>query len=283
MKYFLLGIWLLLMGPLCASAATVTLVQEPTQVGQGDTVNVVLDLQSTTTVNAFSGTLYYPSQYLEPVSISDGNSIISFWITHPEVTPSGFIPFAGVTPGGFVGTNGKLFSVVFRAKKEGGASLFIPDLRILQNDGLGTSEPTNVASTTLQIDHTPTGGYVAQPDTTAPEAFIPYIVRSPEHTNVVVFSSTDKGSGIKRWDVAEERFSFAPLEWIPAQSPYTLRDQYLTSDVYVRATDHAGNIQTALVRRQKLVRPYEWIALGVIILVLMVATLLHMPRTKRYA
>src|SRR5665811_2162380 len=101
-----------------------------------DSVDVLLT--STMPVNAFSGTLSY-SKTLEPVAISDGNSIINLWITHPTVPATGApISFAGVTPGGFSGDGGILFSVIFRATAAGTASVALGSIQILRNDGKGS-------------------------------------------------------------------------------------------------------------------------------------------------
>jgi hypothetical protein len=65
----------------------------------------------------------------------------------------------------------------------------------------------------------------------------------------IAFSTTDKQTGIDRYEVREEllsqfdTFSWgrANVSWIETRSPYVLKDQSLNSIIRVRAIDKAGN------------------------------------------
>src|SRR3989344_8072522 len=128
----------LLLSPIMVSAATMSFQALPTIIGAGDTVRVTVSLDSTIATNAFSGTLLYSETTLEPIAISDGNSLINMWITRPMVTSAGMpITFAGITPGGFSGSDGTLFSVLFRVKAAGTATVSLKDIEVLRNDGVG--------------------------------------------------------------------------------------------------------------------------------------------------
>jgi len=59
----------------------------------------------------------------------------------------------------------------------------------------------------------------------------------------LVFSTTDKGSGINYYDVAEVPAGVVVGEhspWVTATSPYLLKNQSLSSDIYIRAVNNAG-------------------------------------------
>jgi hypothetical protein len=77
----------------------------------------------------------------------------------------------------------------------------------------------------------------------------------------LVFSTQDKGSGIDYYEVKEESqfllFRLLPSKWHRAESPYLLRDQSLSSRIYVKAVDRAGNKQFAELLPKRLIHWYE--------------------------
>jgi hypothetical protein len=262
MKYFLATFLFFL--PTLAFASTLTLVPTPANVGVGDSVLVTLSVTSADSVNAFSGTIDYPKN-LVPLSISDGNSIISLWITSPTITRTG-ISFAGAVPGGFAGT-GKLFSVIFRATSAGVADISLAEPEVLLNDGKGTPAPATAPSLGLSIAPVSVGSYVAVKDTIPPEAFTPLLEVGPDGKYYIDFSTVDKQSGV------------APV-FAVASSPYLLRDQNLVSDVEVRAVDASGNIRLETYPHAHLLAPYEE-ALLVGILVVVAVLVYWRFRSKR--
>lgn len=274
--------------PVAASAATVSLKATPERVGAGDTVRVDIILDSATPVNAFSGAVSYSRAMLEPVAVSDGNSLINLWITHPDIPVAAGEPivFAGITPGGFSGNSGILFSVLFKATVAGAGHVSIEDIEILRNDGVGGEEPVTLRTMALPIAQESLGGYAEPTDAIPPESFTVSLGNDAElfdGRNYIVFISADKDSGVDRYAVAESRmpsflFRLFPLSWHAATSPYALADQNLTSTVYVKATDRAGNESISVFPQQHLFTPYENVALLVI---LIVVVLLWHIRQKR--
>lgn len=253
--------------PVFVSAATLTLTASPAAFGVGDTVLVTVSVDSDTRVNTFSGMLNYPHS-LTPVSVSDGNSVVNVWLTHPIIGTSSPIAFTGFTPGGYAGRGAALFSVVFKALAPGPAELALSSLELLRNDGAGTRESTAARPLSFSIGAKATGGFVAPADTVPPESFTPV-----EGSNLALFggdsylafSAVDKGSGVARYEVAEARFPFLALSWHVATSPYRVSDQYLTSDIFVKAVDNAGNERVSVFHRAHFLRPYEWVILGILV------------------
>lgn len=95
-------------------------------------------------INAIQGTVSFPTEYFEAISVkSNSNSIIDLWVSKPSFSnagPHGNIQFEGVVLNpGFVGSSGKVMEIVFRVKNEGLAELNFSDSAILANDGLGTN------------------------------------------------------------------------------------------------------------------------------------------------
>lgn len=268
---------LFLLIPAAASAATISLEATPAGIGVGDTVRVDILLDSAISTNAFSGTVSYSKVTLEPIAISDGNSIINMWITHPAVSATGtLIPFAGITPGGFSGNGGVLFSVLFRAKTSGTANVSLGnDIQVLRNDGAGGKEPVTLKSLVLSISSKSSGGYIEPVDHTPPESFTAYQGNDSQlfdGKNYLVFVAVDKGSGIDHYAVAESRmpsflFPLFSLQWKTVTSPYVLADQNLTSTVYIKAVDRAGNERLSVYPLRYLFSAYETIVLFVILVV----------------
>ena len=88
-------------------------------------------------INTIEAKIIYPIDTLEIADISDGGSIISLWPEAPKIK-DGEINFVGGIPNGFTG-DGKIFSVIFKSKKIGDATLsWSGDSKILLNDGAGS-------------------------------------------------------------------------------------------------------------------------------------------------
>ncbi len=290
-KYFLILIALAAFSlPASASAAILSLQQTPSVSGVGDTVRVDILINSATPVNAYSGAVTY-SAALKPIAVVDANSIITAWVTHPSVaTTAPAIAFAGITPGGFSGDKGILFSVIFRANEPGPATISVNQLQVLRNDGLGTNEPTVTVPLTFVIASTSVGSYAEPGDTVPPEPFTVYLAFEPQGQGTeayIEFSAVDKGSGVDHYQVAETRAPpfllwLFPLAWENISgAPYVLTDQHLTSAVYVRAVDRAGNIRLSVLPRERLLTAYEWGALAVILLLVAVLAYAKWGRRRK--
>lgn len=271
-RYFILVV-LFTFVPASASAARISLEAEPASVGVGDVVKITVLLESAVPVNAFSGTVSYPNAALEPIDVIDGNSLVNVWVTRPNVTnANGLVPYAGITPGGFSGTGGTLFSLLFRAKRAGEARVFLEEVEVLRNDGAGGNEPTRISSLTFSISPTPVGGYIESPDKTPPEPFTIYEGTDPslfEGHPYIVFAAVDKGSGVDRYEVVETRtpswlHRFFPPSWTEAASPYELRNANPTQSVYVKAVDRAGNERLATFPPWRLFTGYELLLLVIL-------------------
>lgn len=125
---------------LFAQSTRVVLRAVPSQrdVSVGETVSVTIRAATGTSINALSGTLSHSSN-LEVLSFSRSDSIVNFWIKEPQIQ-TGSISFEGVILNpGFVGNNGTVVRIQFRALREGPASVTFEQGSLLANDGLGTN------------------------------------------------------------------------------------------------------------------------------------------------
>lgn len=229
-------------------------------------------------INAVSGRLYYDPNELAVVDIITAESIFTLWTEGPLVLregdkEKGEVVFEGGVPGGYCGrvlgdpgrtdTVAKLvvqgtpqpLPVGERTRTE---LVMDPGTAVYLHDGTGRQASTTVTGidlTLIQATGTPSNVWLndVQNDTVAPELFEVTLVEGPSVGNnrhYIVFSTTDKQSGIDHYEVKEtdpDRFGF--LTWLPertsywvvAESPYILRDQKLTSKILVKAVDKNGN------------------------------------------
>ncbi len=254
-------------------------VEGPKEVGvsQQFQADIIIDT-SGENINAIEGELYFQRGFLGIKEISDGNSIVNFWIQRPKLTLDNKIIFSGIIPGGYSG-KGKIFSVVFQSLKQGDTSIDFGNLKILLNDGSGTPVQTSSTRARVKISNIKVSEEIlrAKPaDSESPESFQIYLSNDENVFNgkwFIVFATQDKNSGIDRYEVSEQKQGFLnffrSFQWTGAESPYLLDDQGLSSDVYVRAFDRAGNYRTEYLAPANPLSWYEnWLVWAIIIIIL---------------
>lgn len=236
-------------------------------------------------INAFEGKVVFPRDILDLKEIRDGNSIVNFWIEKPNIprmatnntTNNNELIFSGITPGGYTGKNGLIFTMVFEAKNEGAGSIEIQNARILLNDGTGTSAKLSVGNFSFVAIRTPIRDdlWVSPKDTERPESFVPEIAKDETLFDgkwFVVFATQDKASGVDHYEIKESRQRILSMfkKWISAESPHILRDQELRSFVFVKAVDKAGNERIIKIAPRNPLAWYEnyenWIIIIVVII-----------------
>ncbi|MCK9351269.1 MAG: hypothetical protein WCT49_04485 [Candidatus Paceibacterota bacterium] len=206
-------------------------------------------------LNAYEGKIIFPAQFLEGKEVRDGNSLVNFWIERPSLQQPNEgkqeIVFSGITPGGFSGAKGFLFSIIFRTKQSGTGTIQADRLRFLKNDGKGSPVPAHASSFSFAISSEISTSSPIKPilDDAPPEDFMPFISNDPnifDGKNFLVFSTQDKDSGIDHYEVREGNGAF-----VRAESPYLLKDQSSDADIEVKAVDKKGNERTAKVSTEQ--------------------------------
>ncbi len=228
-----------------ASAAAFRFSASTSTIGIGEAfkLDILLDTRDES-INAVSGTVEIPT-LLSVDEVRTGNSVINFWVEEPK-SGSRSISFSGITPGGYRGSDGLMFSIVLHATKAGSGTVAITAGKALENDGKGT--PASLSVPDFSFTASSISGMhadLSMPDRLPPETFKPEVGRDPEIALgqwFVVFAAVDKGSGIASYQVRESRHQlFDTGAWHDAASPYVLSDQSLESYIYVKAIDKAGN------------------------------------------
>ena len=273
-NYFLAILAIFALVPILASAAEIRIDAESQEVKTGERFTANLFLDTEESINALEGQIVFPVDLLEPKEIRDGNSIVNFWIERPKIE-SDKIRFLGITPGGYLGEKGLIFSVVFQSIQEGSGSIEIQNIKALLNDGKGTEANTTISNLQLVISkQVPASqpAVVEKEDTDIPETFEPIVTSDPavfDGKYFLVFATQDKGSGIDYYEIKESRQKFLKIfkKWVIAESPYLLKDRKLRSYVYIKAVDKAGNERITVVEPRYPMRWYEaWWILGIITL-----------------
>ncbi len=140
-----------------AQAATLVATPSSSAVTVGNILSVKISVATQgKAINNAESVIQFPADLLEAVSISKGSSIFSLWVDEPKFSnAAGTIEFNGGVPSpGFVGEQGEVLSIVFRAKKAGTASVVFGDSAVRQNDGLGTDILTFKQPVSFQIQGT---------------------------------------------------------------------------------------------------------------------------------
>jgi len=255
------------------------------KVGENFQVDLYLDAQDEE-INAVEGRVVFPTDLLTLKQVLDGSSIISLWVQKPALDAQSQISYSGIIPGGFKGVlspyykgykPGKVLSLILKAKNIGEGSITLKDVKILLNDGLGTSAKVSIVPFQFKISQEAPSvqGIFPISDPDSPEPFQPIITKDPNVFNgkwFLVFTTQDKGSGIDYYAIYESRQKkettrVKATDWVEASSPFLLKDQALRSFIYVKAVDKAGNERIAELSPKNPFRWYENILLwGIIIL-----------------
>jgi hypothetical protein len=292
---------LCLLLPFSVNAAILYLEPSQGEYHQGDTfiVEARIDTEGEC-INTVKAIISFPKDLLEAKDFSTGNSILTLWLQTPKIDQKeGLISFVGGIPGGFCGPlpgepekpnllGRIIFRVVSRDISRSLAQVaFRNDSQVLLNDGFGTQAKLTLKEAVFTI--LPEKAEVPKEewqeelakDDIPPEPFEIKISQDPSIFGgkyFIVFSTTDKQTGIDHYEVAEQRRTLrqTTLNWKRAESPYLLEDQSLKSIILVKAVDKAGNERIAeYIPPQK---PFPWwiiipVAIGIGIIIWLIAKL----------
>lgn len=236
--------------------------------------------------NGVSGVLIYDPKTIKINKILDGGSVVSLWLKPIEIVSEGKIEFAGVTPGGLI--SGKLFSLELISSTEGLQSIKLQDLKLVLNDGSGSSYmalsqeakvnfiATSTQNTTLALK---------PKDITPPLPFEIQLGRDRTLFNnqwFAVFNAYDQDSGILYYEAAESKSnSQEELKWARTFSPYVLKDQSKKGFLFVKAVDREGNNRMGVIKLEEKTPILNEALIYVIILLLVGVIFVLVRRFKK--
>ncbi len=314
----------LLLPQYTVQAATLYLNPGQSEIRPGDTIVVAVrvDPDEDECINVVNGVIEYDPA-IQPVDISRGRSILPFWVEEPTIdTANNRITFAGGVPNGYCGriegdprlTN-TVLEIIFQAPgfrigigsdNPTSTIRFSDETTVLLNDGRGTAAPLQTFGSEIFVHKKPGNqvrnewGTLIDADQQIPEDFSIALQQDRSIFNgkyFIIFNTTDKQSGIDRYEVIEEPLSDSDLfnwgaadaPWVKARSPYLLSDQSLNSTIRVKAIDKSGNEYIATLVPDESKRTMSdtvkmqysvMAAAGIILLVLVLAVVVIIRRRR---
>lgn len=253
-------------------ASTLYFDPQSNEIGTEKPFVIALNITAQEAVNALLVAIRIPPG-LTPFDISDGNSIINFWLERPAYDPATrILSFSGIVPGGFIGNGGRLLLMKFNVDKNATSSLFDFDRtasRIILNGPAGEESIVNFEPLILEVKPGRENQSAELPDNTPPENFKPEIFRSKNLNSglwTAVFTAQDKDSGINHYEI-QEVLSKIPWsdDWQTATSPYILKDQELHSYIFIKAVDNKGNERIVTVMPPQGLLPPMWLIMSSIL------------------
>jgi len=235
-------------------------------------------------INTVKAIVSFPNEILKVKDFSTGNSILTLWLENPKIDQkAGEISFIGGIPGGYCGPllgeierPNLLARIIFQVVSSSFSHDLVKialkeDSQVLLNDGFGTPAKLILkeAIFTILPEKLETSREEwkeeTEKDKVPPEPFEITVYQDPlifEGKYFIVFSTTDKQTGIDHYEIKEGKRS-----WKKAESPYLLEDQSLKSIIKVKAVDKAGNERIVEYLPPK--KPFPWwmiiLPLGIII------------------
>lgn len=246
-NYFFVSLFIVLFLPFSVFANEVRLEINKVDIKTNEQFLVDIVVQSADPLNAIKGKIIFSSDFFDIKEIRDGGSSVNFWIEKPKISSDGSILFSGITPGGFVGVNNLIFSMLFETKKSGAAIIKIEDVEVFLNDGLGTQKRLGSQERSFFIEN---GDSKIRKevfeDREPPENFTPLITKHADiydNKNILLFATQDKGSGISHFEIKEYKIPYLHFLSLfkDVESPYVLSDQSLKSHIIIKAVDNSGN------------------------------------------
>ncbi len=239
---------LLYLVPTAVFAASISFVPSPTASSVNGTVQFEVHLNTgADSINAADGAISIPGG-LTVTNVSTGGSAFSLWPTEPQVAlGNNSISFAGGVPGGISpGQDLLLFTITAHAAKPGVYIVRSQNIAAYKNDGLGTRVSSTEVAYPIDITNNLASTNNTVIDSTPPQ-FV-YVEVGKDSALFadkwyLSFSAQDNESGVSSYQVREGWFS----PYVPADGYYVLHDQSLSSPIFVRATDAAGNVATTAI------------------------------------
>ncbi len=150
----LLAVSVFLASPHAAKADTLYISPASGSYTPGQTFSAKVFVSSLAqSVNAVSGTVSFPTDKLQVVSVSKAGSILTLWVQDPSFSNAqGTVSFEGVVPNpGFTGSAGNIVTISFRVVGQGTAQLKWSSGSVLANDGQGTNILKNLGTATFTL------------------------------------------------------------------------------------------------------------------------------------
>ncbi len=192
-------------------AARLSIYPSSATVNVGQTVSIsVIIASSDKSANAISGSVTFPSNKLQVLSVSKTNSVLTLWVEEPSYSNvAGTVSFQGVVPNpGFLGSRGTVLTIVFKTLAAGPADISFSQASVLANDGSGTDILADYQGSTINISGQTTEPTKTEPQETASSDSLKIISKSHPVTNKWYNNNDVELSWSIPTDVTSTRYSF---------------------------------------------------------------------------
>lgn len=243
-----------------AFAADIFFSSDKVNVTEGKTFTVTINTNTSGVyINNIESIISFPTKLLNVESISSAGSIFSMWVEQPKFSNiDGTVFFNGGVPTpGYIGSKGKILSIVFKAKQSGKALISFSSANIFANDGMGTDVTSgrngisiNIGETTLTpVKEAPKKVEVVVPikkeiaDTTPPRDLTVIPSVTADDLVLLKISSNDDISGVNKYKVSID--SALVSENIVDNNPMDITlppEKSGNHEISVIAYDRVGNL-----------------------------------------
>lgn len=176
----------LLFLPFFVHGATLSILPASGSYSPGDVFQAAVYVGSPNeSINAVQGAISFPATNLEVISLSKVGSIVGLWVQEPTFSNTGgAVNFEGVVLNpGFMGAQGKIVTITFRAKAAGMVPVSFSSGSVLANDGQGTNVLKGFSGATFVVGDSQTKSGVAETTSALGELGTPSapVITSPTH------------------------------------------------------------------------------------------------------
>lgn len=219
-------------------------------------VDVMLDTEGEK-VSGISGELSFPQDAFDVYTISTSESVVSPWVTYPEVSKEKYIdgrvhiPFEGIFAGGFSGVRsayykgekpGKLFSIIVIPKRVGVALFLLDNVSVLGFNERATPVSTSLMSLKVSMPSITTASLPVLSKKEVSNSNLEVILSRSDliYSNEWYLSVTEKESysPISTIAIAESKEYLpgmvASYEWHIVTNPYVLTFQDRSRYIHVK-------------------------------------------------
>lgn len=261
------------LSPLNVFGASLDVENKDIDVQEGDTVIFNVYLNSEDEINSVEGNIILEGDYTVK-TMSTAGSIFDMWPNKPSFE-NGTISFVGGSASSVFGNRLKLFSIILEVHSQEGVTFSSNQTDIFLNDGIGTKIRVDSLKKEIKLpaskrDSKDKFNELILLDREPPFEFeisIGRDVNSFDGKYFASFNTTDKDSGVERYEVLENNIETPIL----TGTTYVLQDQTLKGNLIVKAIDKAGNVQVVEVQVKDLVSKdasINWKSLSIALLVL---------------
>lgn len=187
---FILAFFLCSFSQVQAASLTVSPSILQTTVGNNFSIHIAVGTNGKS-INNSDGTIQFPADLLQVVSLSKNSSIFTMWVEEPKFSNiDGTITWNGGVPNpGYIGESGEVLTVTFRAKEAGTAAINFSSAAIRQNDGLGTDILSSKNVGTIEVDASTQAESLPSPEIKITKPII-NIVKSTEPVKFICITAT---------------------------------------------------------------------------------------------